>query len=104
MNLEHELTKALDRKHAPPGIAERVMAQIHSREVPAMAPSFWHAHSAGLRLALSLVLLVAIGFGLIRQGEARRERQQAEFATRQLMTALQIASEAINDAKRIVRQ
>ena len=104
MNLEHELTEALNRKEPPPGMVERVMARIDSREAPAVGPSFGHAHWAGLRLAVGLVLLVVIGFGVVRQREARRERQQAEFAARQLMTALQIASEALNDARRIVRQ
>lgn len=102
MNLEHELTEALNRKQPPPGMVERVMARIDARE-----GSSWHAHLAGLRLAaglVGLVLLVVIGFGVVRQREARREQQQAEFAARQLMTALQIASEALNDAKRIVRQ
>ena len=104
MNLEHELTEALNRKQPPPDMVERVLARIDSREAPAGAPSFWHAHRTGLRLAAGLVLIVVIGFGVVRQREARRERQQAEFATRQLLTALQIASKTLNDAKRIVQQ
>ena len=104
MKLEHELAEALNRKQPPPGMVERVIARIDSRETPGVTPSFRHAHWAGLRLAVGLVVLVTIGFGVVRQREARQERQQAEFATRQLMTALQIASEALNDARMIVRQ
>jgi uncharacterized protein HemX len=103
VNLEHELTEALNRKQPPPGMVDRVMARIESQEMPAAA-SFWRAHRVGLRLAAALVLLMAIGFGVVRRREAQLERQQAEFAARQLMTALQIASETLNDAKRIVRQ
>jgi hypothetical protein len=102
--LEHELTEALNRKQPPPGMVERVMARIDSREAPAVAPSFRQAHWTRLRLGIALVLLVMIGFGVVRQREVRREQQQAEFATRQLMTALQIASEALNDAKRMVQR
>ena len=104
MNLDQELAEALRRKQPPPGMVDRVMATIDSRKAPAVAPSFWHAHGAGLRLAAGLVVIVAIGFGVVRQREALRERQEGEFATRKLMTALQIASEALNDAKRIVEQ
>lgn len=104
MNLEHELSEALKRKQPPPDLVDRVMAKIEARETPAASPSFWYAHRTGLRLAASLVLLVALGFGVVRQREARREQQQAEFATKQLMTALQIASETLNDARRMVRQ
>ena len=104
MNLEDELIEALRRKQPPPGMVERVIARIDSREASAPSPSFWHAHWSGLRLAISLVVIVAIGIGLVRQRETRRERQRAEFATRQLMTALQIASETLNDARQIVRQ
>jgi len=108
VNLEDKLSEALHRKQPPPGMVERVMARIDRRAAPAVAPSFWHAHWAGLRLAVAAVLAVLIiAFGLgavVRQREVRRERAQAEFAARQLITALQIASEALNDAKRIVRQ
>jgi hypothetical protein len=102
VNLEQELTNALTRQQAPPGIAERVMARIDSRARPAAAPGLWPW--SGFRLAMGFVLLVMIGFSAVRQDEVRRERQQSEIAARQLMTALQIASEALNDAKRIVRQ
>jgi hypothetical protein len=105
MIVEHELAAALNRKQPPRGLVERVMARIDSRGAPAEAPSFFRqAHGTPLRLGIALVLLVMmIGVGVVRQREVRREQQQAEFATRQLMIALQIASEALNDAKRIVK-
>ena len=105
MNLEQKLSEALHRKQPPPGMVERVMARIDGRAAPAVTPAFWHARWAGLRLAVGAVLIVALGLGVVvRQREVRRERVQAEFAARQLITALQIASEALNDAKRMVRQ
>jgi hypothetical protein len=103
VNLEHELGEALKRKQPPPDLVDRVMTRIEARQAPPDAPSFWYAHRTGLGLAASLVLLVAIGFGVVRQREARREQQQAEFAAKQLITALQIASETLNDARRMVQ-
>ncbi len=104
MNLEHELAEALKRKQPPPGLIGRVMARIDSRDAPAAAPSFWLVYGAGLRLAVGVALLLMIGVGVVWQRETRLERQQGEFAARQLMTALQIASEALNDARRMVGQ
>jgi hypothetical protein len=104
VNLEQELAEAMKRKQPPPGLAGRVMARIDSREAPASATSFWHFHGAGLRLAVAVTLLVMIGVGVVWQRETRLDRQQGEAAARQLMTALQIASEALNDAKRMVGQ
>ncbi len=104
MNLEQELSEALKRKQPPPGLVDRVMARVESGHAAEKAPSFWHTRRAVLGLAAAAVLLVAIGTGVVRQREASREREQGEFAARQLMTALQIASETLNDAKTIVRQ
>jgi hypothetical protein len=104
VNLEDELTKALSRKQPPRGMVERVMARIESRE-PAVGLSFRQPFWRRPRFAAALVLLVmTIGFGVFWQREVRLEQQQAEFAARQLMTALQIASQTLNDAKRIVQQ
>ena len=97
MNLEQELKDALKRQQAPPDMTERVMAAINSREVPARAPSFWRRHPAGLPLAAAAALLVVVGIGVARQREA--EREQGAAAARQLVTALRIASETLNDVK-----
>ena len=103
MNIEQELKDALKRQQPPPGMTERVMAAIGSRETPAARPSFWRTYRAGLQLAAAAVLIVAVGAGVARQREADRERQQSELAARQLMTALQIASEALNEARNEIK-
>ena len=97
MNLEQELKDALKRQPPPPDMTGRVMAAIDSREVRARAPSFWRRHPAGLPLAAAATLLVVVGIGVSRQREA--EREQGEAAARQLVTALRIASETLNDVK-----
>lgn len=104
MNLERQLIEALRRKQPPPGMVERVAARINALERPVAAPSFWRAHQAALRFAAGIALVAALGFGVLRQREAQRERGRGEFAAKQLMTALQIASETLNDAQRIVQQ
>jgi hypothetical protein len=97
VNLEHELKQALKRQPPAPGMTERVMAAVNSRETAARAPSFWRARP-GLRLTAAAVLIVAVGVGVARQREASRERLESELAARQLITALRIASEALNKA------
>ena len=103
MNLERQLIDALRRKQPPPGTVERVMARINGQESLA-ARSFWYGHWAGLRHAVGVVVVLSMGFGLVWQREARRERGRAELAAQQLRTALQIASETLNDAQRMVQR
>jgi hypothetical protein len=103
MNLERRLTEALRRQEPPPGLADRVLTHIKAGE-PVADRSFWRARSSVLRLAAAFVVMVSIGVGVAREREARRERQLGEFATRQLLTALEIASETLNDAQRIVQR
>jgi len=97
VNLEQELKDALKRQPPSPDMTGRVMAAINSREVPARAPSFWRRHPAGLPLAAAAALLVVVGVGVARQREV--ERAQGEAAARQLVTALRIVSETLNEAK-----
>jgi hypothetical protein len=103
MNLDQELADALRRKDPPADLAGRVMARIESNEAP--ATRWWALPAFGARalVAASVVLIVVIGLGVMRQMEQRRERERGELAARQVMTALQIASESLNDAMRSVR-
>jgi hypothetical protein len=102
VNLDDQLSDALKRRQPPPGLVERVMTRIESGVKGAAIP-FWRRPAFALRLATAAVLVAAIGAGIVRQRDARLEQQRGEMATRQLMTALQIASEALNDAKRSVQ-
>jgi len=99
VNLAQELKDALKRQPPPPNMTERVMAAIKSRKVEAAPPSFWQR--AGLPLAAAAALLLVVGVGVARQREA--EREQGEAAARQLVTALRIASETLNEAKNEIK-
>ena len=104
MNLDRVLSDALTRKAPPADLTDRVVARLGQKSgTPAPRPS-WRAPQTILRLAAALVAVVAIGFGVLRQFDARRERQRGELAARQLVTALQIASETLNDAQRLVHR
>jgi hypothetical protein len=98
VNLEHELKDALKRQQPAPGLADRVMAAIDSRGTQRGAPSSWWRHRA-LQLAAAAVVIVAVGVGVARQQIADRERERGEAAARQLVTALRIASETLNEAR-----
>jgi hypothetical protein len=113
MNLDRQLREALARKNPPPEMVDRVVARIEQRDEAGLGRREGIARPEGrvylhrayvLQLAAVLLIFLAIGFGVVRQREAARERQRAETAARQLMTALQIASETLNDAQRIVQQ
>ena len=113
MNLDRQLREALARKNPPPDLADRVVARIASEqksqpvarpERRAYLPAAPKGPAYVLRVAAVLVVFIAIGFGVLRQREASREHERAKVAARQLMTALQIASETLNDAQRIVQR
>lgn len=99
MNLEQELKDALKRQQAPPGMTERVMAAVDSGKAREARPSFRDRHRAVLQLAAAALLLVVVGVGVVNRRETVREREQGEAAARQLVTALRIASEALNEAR-----
>ena len=113
MNLDRQLREALARKNPPPQMVDRVVARIEQRdeEGPGRRDGIARPERRTdlrrvfvLQYAAVLLICLAIGFGVVRQREATRERERAETAARQLLTALQIASETLNDAQRIVQQ
>jgi len=104
MNLERLLREAMARKTPPPDLVDRVVARIERHDLPQPPLSFWQANQRLLQVAAAVLIVASIGFGVLRDRDARRERQQGELAARQLMTALQIASETLNDAQRLVQQ
>ena len=99
MNLEQELKDALKRQQPPSDMTGRVMAAITSRQASVAPQSLWQR--AGLPLAAAAALLLVVGIGVVRQRETQRE--QGEAAARQLVTALRIASETLNDARQELR-
>ena len=94
MNFEDDLTRALERKSAPDGFADRVLARLD-------APR--HRTSPALRrIAAAIVLTAALGGLTAHQIIEHRRNEEGERARRQLMTALHIASAKMRVAQRAV--
>jgi len=94
MNFEDDLTRALARKSAPNGFADRVLSRLD-------APR--HRNFSMLRrIAAAIVLTAALGGLTAHQIVEHRRNEQGERARRQLMTALHIASAKMRVAQRAV--
>jgi hypothetical protein len=91
---ERELKQAMERRPAPPSLKQRILHQRSARRTE-------RAHSYTLwwqRLAASVLLaaVVAGGYGW-RQIE---ERRKGEEAKQQVMTALRITNQVLNNMNR----
>ncbi|HEV7426311.1 MAG TPA: hypothetical protein VGQ46_08080 [Thermoanaerobaculia bacterium] len=94
MNFEDDVTRALARKSAPDGFAERVLSRLD-------APR--HRTSSMLRrVAAAIILTAALGGLTAHQIIEHRRNEEGERARRQLMTALHIASAKMRVAQRAV--
>jgi hypothetical protein len=93
MNFEDDLTRALERKSAPDGFADRVLSRI---ETPRYRTSTLR------RVAAAIVLTAALGGLTAHQIVEHRRNNEGERARRQLMTALHIASAKMRVAQRAV--
>jgi hypothetical protein len=94
MNFEDDLTRALERKPAPDGFADRVRSKLE-------APR--HRTSSTLRrIAAAIILTAALGGLTAHQILEHRRNEEGERARRQLMTALHIASAKMRVAQRAV--
>ena len=94
MNFEDDLTRALARKSAPDGFADRVVSRI-------AAPR--HRTSWTLRrIAAAIVITVSLGGLTAHQIIEHRRIEEGERARRELMTALHIASAKMRVAQRAV--
>jgi len=94
MNFEDDLTRALERKSAPDGFADRVLSRLD-------APP--HRNVSMLRrVAAAIVLTAALGGLTAHQIIEHRRNEEGERARRQLMTALHIASAKMRVAQRAV--
>jgi hypothetical protein len=94
MNFEDDLTRALERKPAPDGFADRVVSRI-------AAPR--HRTSWTLRrIAAAIVITASLGGLTAHQIIEHRRIEEGERARRELMTALHIASAKMRVAQRAV--
>lgn len=101
MNLDNELKNALRRQPGPDGFAERVMARIEKGE--AASRESGRAGTPVLHRAAAVLALVALlgGWGAHQAAERRRAGEQAK---EEVLLALRIASEKVNDAQERVRE
>ncbi len=94
MNLEHELQQALKRKSPPLGFEDKVLSRIAAGET-IQSPE---ADTRWARRLLPLAASIAIAFGgsyYLWQQE-RHQQVQTELAARDVVLALQIASEKVS--------
>jgi hypothetical protein len=102
MSLEQELRHALRRTDPPLGFDDRVLSRIAAGEtVPMVQPHSRWAH-VGLPIAASLMLAVGATYYVQQQQMTRQE--QAQAAARDVVLALQIASETVSAAQAKVEE
>jgi hypothetical protein len=93
---EQELRQALQRRPAPPGLKRRLLdkreAARHGRTTLPIESAI---HSVWLRLAASVVLVAALGGGLVWRHN-NEEQRKGEEARRQVLTAFRITGHALN--------
>jgi hypothetical protein len=94
MNFDHDLNRALARKSAPDGFADRVLSRL---DKPTASRT-----SMLRRIAAAIVLTAALGGLTAHQIIEHRRIEEGERARRELMTALHIASAKMRAAQRAV--
>ncbi|MGA8806258.1 MAG: hypothetical protein WB973_00170 [Thermoanaerobaculia bacterium] len=94
MNFEDGLTRALARKSAPDGFADRVLTRI--------AAPRQRTSSTLRRIAAAIVITASLGVLTAHQIIEHRRIEEGERARRELMTALHIASAKMRVAQRAV--
>ena len=93
MNVDQELRDALQRKQAPPDLADRVLARINNGEGATASNRGPGSHGVFRWLAAAAVLAIAVG-----GAERYHTQQQAAEAARvqeELRVALQITNETL---------
>jgi hypothetical protein len=96
MNLdEKQLSIALRRQPAPPGLADRIMMQIEdekrirSRFSPRM-------------LAAAALVFLTLGIATVHEVRSNLEQRRGEEARQQLLLALSITAEKASLARRLI--
>ena len=106
MNLDQELRRALSRKDPPAGFDRKVLSRIAAGQtVKTQAPIRWTR--AALPIAASLILLFGASYYVQQEQQQRHTRAaqaQTEQAARDVVLALQIASEKISEAQAKVEE
>ena len=108
MNLEQELRRALTRKDPPSGFDDRVLSRIAAGDTVRVPQPKARWVRFPLPIAASLMLAVGAAYYVqYQQYHDRQERAQqahVERAAREVVLALQIASETISEAQAKVEE
>lgn len=107
MSLEQELRRALRRKDPPSGFDDRVLSRIAAGETVRLS----QPHTRWTRFTLPIAASLMVAFGgtyYVQQQQQRRleleQQAHAEQAVREVVFALQIASETISAAQAKVEE
>lgn len=104
MSLEQDLRRALSRKEPPAGFDDRVLARVRDHETVRMPPVRRHWTRASLPIAASLMLALGGTYYLQQQRAARDAQAHTEQTAREVVLALQIASETVSAAQAKVQE
>lgn len=107
MNLEQDLRRALSRKEPPAGFDDKVLSRIAAGETVNTPPPMRRWPRATLPIAASLILLFGASYYVQQEQRLRHTREaqaQTEQAARDVVLALQIASEKISAAQAKVEE
>jgi hypothetical protein len=99
MSLEHELRRALSRKDPPGGFDDRVLARVASGVTVRIGRHRRRWSRAALPLAASVMLAFGATYYVQQHRQAREAEAQTERAARDVVLALQIASETVSEAQ-----
>jgi hypothetical protein len=108
MSLEQELHRALKRKDPPGGFDDRVLSRIARGQSETVHSATVRRGWARMALSIAASLLVAFGATYYVQQEQERQlrenQAQTEQVARDVVLALQIASETISAAQARVQE
>ncbi|HEX4321885.1 MAG TPA: hypothetical protein VHZ52_13315 [Acidobacteriaceae bacterium] len=94
-HFEEMLREAMQRREAPLGLKQRVLARARERRRAEQRP-WWQRHLVQ-RIAAPIVLAVVIGGFMVQRQMAERalEQKKGEEAREQVMTAMRITSKTL---------
>ena len=99
MSLEQELRSALERKNPASGFDDRVMSKIAAGGRPPVHAAPGRRGAIFLPIAASLMLAVATTYYLGQQSQSRDAHAHTEQTARDVVLALQIASDKVSAAQ-----
>jgi type VI protein secretion system component VasF len=96
MNLERELTDALQRQAAPQSLRQTILWRIAAEDRRRRRTLLG-------RIAATFAFVALLGYGGSRYAAERNERREGEAAKQQVLLAMKITSEKTSLAKRAMQ-